>query len=54
MTAAVSTGAFWLTLRGASFPPLFCVGLTLALTATFLLLWRWQARGANDGRPTTA
>lgn len=54
VTAAVSAGAFWLTLGGASLPPLFCVGLTLALTAAFLLLWRWQARGANDGRPATA
>lgn len=54
VTAAVSAGAFWLTLGGASLQPLFCVGLTLALTAAFLLLWRWQARGANAGRPATA
>lgn len=54
VTAAVSAGAFWLTLGGATLPPLFCAGLTLTLTAAFLLLWRWQARGANAGRPATA
>lgn len=54
VSAAVSVGAFWLVLGGATLPPLFCAGLTLALTAALLFLWRWQARGASGSRPATA
>ena len=52
VAAAVSVGAFWLTLRGGTLPAAATIGITLALLAILAGLWLWQAR-AGDA-PATA